>query len=287
MWEIIEESFIDSIKMLPFLIGAYVLIEYLDRGAGKKMRGLLGNFKTLGPVGGALLGIIPQCGFSVAAANLFGKRLITAGTLIAVFLATSDEAIPVFLANPGNGGLIIRLLVIKLILAICAGIFIDATARYVKLDSQSRTLSVDEVETNSNECDCNCKHGQSLIRAVLGHSMKIFALVLAVSFIMNCGLHFLGEENLSKVLMENSIFQPFLAGLFGLIPSCASSVILAELYVKGSLSFGSVLAGLSTGAGMGIIVLFKENRSKRENILIIGALYGIGVLSGLVATQIF
>ncbi len=287
MWEIIKESIVDSIKMLPFLMGAYVLIEYLQQGAGQKMRAFLGNLKTLGPVGGALLGLIPQCGFSVASANFYGKNLITPGTLIAVFIATSDEAIPVFLANPGNGGLIVKLLGIKLIVAICAGIIIDLALRYLKLEIEKADLSMEEVGAEVPECGCGSRHGHSIIAAALQHSIKVFALVLAVSFIMNCGLYFLGEEHLSEILMQNSIFQPFLAGLFGLIPSCASSVILAELYLKGGLSFGSVMAGLFTGTGMGLIILFKENSSKRESLYILMTLFIIGVLSGLAADWIF
>lgn len=287
MWEIIKESIIDSIKMLPFLMGAYVLIEYLQHGAGQNLRVLLGNLKTLGPVGGALLGLIPQCGFSVAAANFFGRKLISPGTLIAVFLATSDEAIPVFFANPGNGGLIVRLLGIKLIAAICAGIMIDIVLRYLKIEREKADMPLEEVGTKTPVCDCGCRQGENIPVAALRHSMKVFALVLVVAFMMNCGLYFLGEENLSEILMQNSIFQPFFAGLFGFIPSCASSVIIAELYLKGGLSFGSVMAGLSTGAGMGLIVLFKENRSKRENIYILITLYTIGVSSGIAAAWIF
>jgi len=287
MWEIIKESIIDSIKMLPFLMGAYVLIEYLQHGAGQQLRVLLGGLKTLGPMGGALLGLIPQCGFSVAAANFFGKKLISPGALIAVFLATSDEAIPVFFANPGNGGLILRLLGLKLIVAVFAGIMIDIVLRYLKIEREKADMLLEESRTKAPACACGCRHGGNIIVEALRHSMKVFALVLAVAFMMNCGLYFLGEEHLSEILMQNSIFQPFFAGLFGLIPSCASSVILAELYLKGGLSFGSVMAGLFTGAGMGLIVLFKENRSKRENLLILATLYIIGVSSGIAAAWIF
>ncbi len=281
MWEIIKESFIDSIKMLPFLMGAYILIEYLEQGAGLKMRTFLRRLKIFGPVGGAFLGLIPQCGFSVAAANFYSKKLITTGTLMSVFLATSDEAIPVLIANPGNGALIIRLMGIKLIVAVFFGILIDLILSRMNPEQKYAKDMAEGEESGHPDCSCCNKQERGIMATAFIHSMKIFALVFVVSVALNSGLHLLGEEALSVLLMENSVFQPLLAGLLGLIPSCASSVILAELYLKGGLSFASVVAGLSTGAGMGLIVLFKENRNKKENILILVGLYIIGVFSGL------
>jgi len=286
MWEIIKESAIDSIKMLPFLMGAYILIEYLERGAGRKMKDFLSRLRLFGPVGGALLGLIPQCGFSVAAANFYSKKLITTGTLMSVFIATSDEAIPVLIANPGNGALILRLLGVKLIMAVFFGTLIDLILSRTNLERKGAKLAIEEEEAGRHDCSCCGKQERGILFTAFMHSMKILVLVFFISIVLNYGLHFLGEEPLSVLLMENSVFQPFLAGLLGLIPSCASSVILAELYLKGGLSFGSVVAGLSTGAGMGLIVLFKENRSRRENLLIIVSLYAIGVVAGLAAAQV-
>lgn len=277
----LEHTFLDSVKMLPFLFGVYLLIEFLEHKAGNKIEELLRRLGPFGPVGGAALGCLPQCGFSVAASNLYSGRLISLGTLMAVFIATSDEAIPILLANPGSGKDILKLLVAKMVIAVVAGLFIDAVLKFF------RKRANEEAQPYHDLCEsCGCEN-HSILYSAFKHTLQIFIFLFAVSFVFGLVIELVGEDTLNRVLMSGSLFQPFLAALIGLIPNCAPSVILTELYVSGSVSFGSVVAGLSTGAGMGLVVLFKTNRNLKQNLAITGVLYIIGALSGLIINLVF
>lgn len=270
MLHILEHSVIDSLKIVPFLFITYLIIEYIvHRSSGKILNGL----KNYGIAGGALLGSLPQCGFSVAAANLYNNKLITTGTLIAVFISTSDEAIPVLLANSGSFGTVGKLLLTKIILAIGAGIIADHTfSKFFNNDvSDSKAYFS---SGHSHHCD----HG--LIMPALKHTAKIYVYILITMFIMELAIHSVGEENLSDILMTNTIIQPFITGLAGFIPNCASSIILTQLYISGSLSFGATVAGLSTGAGVGLIVLFRTRKNIKENIKIMLFIYVFSVIAG-------
>ena len=232
-------------------------------------------------MGGAALGCLPQCGFSVAASNLYSGRLISLGTLMAVFIATSDEAIPILLTNPGRGQDILRLLVAKMVIAVVAGLFIDAVLKFF------RKRANEEAQPYSDLCEnCGCEN-HSILYSAFKHTLQIFIFLFAVSFVFGFVIELVGEDMLNKVLMSGSLIQPFLAALIGLIPNCAPSVILTELYVSGAVSFGSVVAGLSTGAGMGLVVLFKTNKNLKQNLAIMGVLYAIGAVSGLIINLVF
>lgn len=277
MKEILVDALLDSLKTLPFLFGAYLLIEFLEHRASHKLTGALARLGPLGPVGGAALGCVPQCGFSVAAANFYAGRLISPGTLLAVFLATSDEALPILLSRPQALGILWRLLGVKLIAAAIAGLAVDALgSRFFRQGEPFHQLCQ----------DCGCE-GEGMIRPALKHTGQIFLFMLLVNLGLNCAIQLVGEESISRLLLSGSVFQPLLAGLIGFIPNCAASVILMELYLSGSMSFGALVAGLCTGAGIGLAVLFRVNPNARENGCILGLLYAAGVITGMLCQFIF
>lgn len=281
MKEIIIDTLLDSVKMLPFLFISYLIIEYIEHKSSKKIEKILSSSGKFGTVIGALLGCVPQCGFSLTASNLYASRVITLGTLLSVFLSTSDEAIPVLLSHPENSISILKIIATKLIIAIVIGLLIDFVMKKIHKSKNSED-HIHEVDEHIHDMchNCDCEHG--IFKSALKHTFEIFIFLVIVIFLLNIIVTYIGEENLSKILMSGSIFQPFIAGLIGLIPNCASSVLLTELYISGNISFASIIAGLSAGAGMGTVVLFKSNKNIKENIKIIVLLYLAGTLSGFI-----
>lgn len=272
--EVLKDTLLDTLKMLPFLFGVYLLIEYFEHKASDRLPQALRRMGALGPFGGAVLGCLPQCGFSVAASNLYSGRLISLGTLIAVFISTSDEAVPILLAHPEGIKKILPLIGAKIVIAVIAGLGTDILLKLIKGHRN------EEDEPYHDLCEnCGCEeHG--VIYSALKHTVQITVFVFLVSLILGFGMELIGEESLNRILMNNSPFQPLLTALIGLIPNCAASVILTDLYAAGSLSFGSVIAGLSTGAGMGLMVLFKTNRNLKENLTVTALLYLFGAAAG-------
>lgn len=274
MREVLMETLIDGVKMLPFLLAAYLVIEYLEHRAGNKLQAMLAGSGKYGAVGGALLGAVPQCGFSVVASNFYAGRVITRGTLIAVFISTSDEAIPVMLSSPGHGRELACLVALKILIAMGAGILLDFIDR-------GRGKSNVGAEHSHHICDhCGCQR-TGILQAALHHTAVIFLFILVVSLVLNGVFYLLGDNVVTKLLLTDSPLQPLVTALFGFIPNCAVSVLLTQLYLSGGISFGSVLAGLATGAGIGMAVLFKMNRHWGENLKIVGILYLIGAGSGM------
>ncbi len=279
MIDIITETLIDSIKILPFLFLSYLLIEYIEHKSSHKLEKALSASGKYSKVVGSILGIIPQCGFSAVAANLFSSRVITIGTLVAVFLATSDEAIPILLTYPEKSKDLIMILVIKFIIAVVAGTIIDAILNLKK--NKEAKFDNDEMHTHMHDIckDCDCDHG--LLKSSIKHTLSIFLFLVVITFIINIAVELIGDENFSKIILSGSILQPFVASIIGLIPNCAASVLLSKLYVDGALSLGSIIAGLSTGAGVGGIILFKTNKNLKENLSILGLVYLIGAFCGV------
>ncbi len=279
MLDVIIDTLLDSIKLIPFLFLSYLLIEYIEHKSSKDLGKILTKSGKFGPSVGAILGLVPQCGFSVTASNLYAGRVITLGTLIAVFISTSDEAIPVLLSHPENYMDILKIISVKFIVAIISATIIDLIFR------KKHTLNKDikDVREHMHEIcsNCECEHKGHILKPTIKHTINTFIFIIIVAFILNTAVYLIGEDNLSKLLMNGNILQPFISGIIGLIPNCASSVLLTELYISGNLSFASIIAGLCTGAGIGLAVLFKVNSNMKENIKILGLVYLIGCFAGL------
>lgn len=272
--------------MIPLLFIAYLILEYYERKGSKNDKVFI-NLQKYGPIFGALLGLLPQCGFSVLATMLYVSNNITLGTLIAVYISTSDEAIPVFLSNPEMHSTLIILLCLKFTIALIVGWLCDHV-----LFPHQKILSFDDLEEYDGEeedyeevdasgsCSC-CYKEYSIPKSSFIRTFKIYGFVFLTSFVLTTLIHLIGQEALSKVLLTNSFFQPVVASIFGLIPNCAASVILCELYTLHQLSFGSLLAGLISNAGLGCLVLFEYHTPKKTIFRIIVLLITVASLCGL------
>lgn len=273
MLHIIEDSVMDSVKLLPFLFLAYLAMEYLEHRTGKGIQRWIGKADKASPVIGGLLGIVPQCGFSAAAANLYAGRVITLGTLMAIFLSASDEMLPILLSERAPLDTILEILLVKAILGMIAGIAIDWIRRRMRKESSGSIHDICERE------HCHCERG--IFLSALTHTFQIALFLLLITFFLNLLLYFTGEDMLAVLLSDKPVLGPILAGLVGLIPNCAGSVVITKLYLEGMLSMGAAMAGLLAGSGVGILVLFRVNRNRKENLKILGLLYGIGVGAGI------
>jgi hypothetical protein len=270
--EALFDALIDTAKTLPFLFAAFLAIEALEHYTGSYMNRRLSQVGKAGPLLGAVFGCIPQCGFSVAAANLYSGGLISLGTLLAVFFSTSDEAVLILMSHPGSGKTIGTLLLGKVILGVVAGYAVDFLFR-----KRKEHKHIEDMCKN-----CGCSDTSGVIRPALMHTLRLAGYLLLFIFLLNVVLDLVGIENLSRILGKDTMLQPFLAALLGLIPNCASSVLITELYLAGGLSFGSAIAGLGAGAGVGLAVLFKSNHPMKDNLKILGLLYVIAVIAGMI-----
>lgn len=271
--DVLLDAAADSIRMLPFLFAAFLLLEALEHYSGTAVNNALIKINKAGPLLGAVFGCIPQCGFSVMAANLYAGGVVSLGTLLSVFLATSDEAVLILMGHPGRGKDILWLIITKVIIAIIAGFLAD-------LFFGRKIASEKQIGDLCHHCGCHDHHG--IVRPAINHTLKLFIYIFIFSGILNFLIEAFGLSSISGFLLKGSIFQPFLAALIGFIPNCAASVILTELYLSSALSFASVIAGLCTNCGVGLIVLFKVNANKKENLKISGLLYVFAVAAGVV-----
>ena len=279
MGEVLLDALIDSLKVLPFLLIAYIAIEIIERYASTKMQKSLTG-KTA-PLFGSLFGLVPQCGFSVVATDLYSKRAITIGTLLAVYISTSDEAIPLMLANPESIGMLLPLLAIKFVFALIVGYGVD-----LLLKSKEKKLEKEETEEHHTGCchheiENNNKWVDLVWHPVL-HSLKIFAYILVFNIVFGVIVMLVTEDALISFLQSSSLFAPFVAGLIGLIPNCASSVILTELFIMNGIGFGALVSGLCVNAGLGMVFLFKNNKNIKENLFVLCLLYVLSVMLGYI-----
>ena len=282
MIEIIKDTLIDGIKLLPFLFITYLIMEYLEHKTGEKTRNIVKKSGKFGPLLGGILGIFPQCGFSAAASNLYAGRIITVGTLIAIFLSTSDEMLPVLISESAPISLIVKILLIKLIIAIIAGFAIDFVVQAVKKKSKKEDSKVEEEIGHICEHEhCHCEEG-GILKSSIKHTLNIFLFIVIITLALNTIIYFIGEENISNLILNMPIVGPLISGIVGLIPNCAGSVIITQLYLSNVISFGSMIGGLLVGSGIGILVLFRVNKNLKENLKILATLYAIGVICGIV-----
>lgn len=272
MKEIIIETLVDSIKLVPFLFVAFLIIELIEHKFSKKEIKLVKKSGKFGPAIGAILGMFPQCGFSVLATNLYITRIVSLGTLIAIYLSTSDEMLPILISRNVEFSLILKILFIKLSVGMISGFIIDLIFKKRKKEKQDYHICEEE--------DCHCDDG--IIKSSVKHTLNILLFILVINFILTTCFEYLGDEYLSKIFLKDSIFGPFISSLVGLIPNCGSSVMITELYLNNAITFGSMLAGLLTGSGVAILILFRTNKDLKENIKIVSILYSIGVLSGII-----
>ena len=283
MIEVIEDTLIDALKLVPFLFLTYLLMEYLEHKTGDKTKEVIKKSGKLGPLFGAILGIVPQCGFSAAAASLYAGRVITMGTLIAVFLSTSDEMLPILISEAAPISLIVQVLLIKLVIGAIAGFIIDAVRGLIIKRKKVSNKEEEAEEAIGHMCEhdhCDCEHG--IIKSSIKHTLNILIFIIIITFILNTIVHFIGEENISNAIASVPCVGILVSALFGFIPNCAGSVIITELYLSNLISLGSMMAGLLVGSGIGILVLFKSNKHMKQNFTIAGLLYLIGIISGLI-----
>ena len=276
MLEVIEETLLDSIKLIPFLFIAYLIMEYIEHKTSQKSRETIKKSGKFGPLIGSFLGIFPQCGFSVVATNFYAGRVITLGTLISVYLTTSDEMIPIMISEAVPLWTILKILFVKLVIGIVAGFVIDFVLRLI---NKNKKIEEENIVDLCEHDHCHCEKG--ILKSSIHHTLSIFVFILIVTFIINTAIYFIGEENISNILLNKPIFGPIVSSLIGLIPNCASSVIITNMYLKNVINVGTMIAGLLVNAGVGLVVLFKTNKKIKENIAIICLLYIVGVISGI------
>lgn len=272
MLDCILDGLIDTLKLLPYLFVTFLLLEWLEHKLSKKNQKILQKNQKYGPLIGSFLGALPQCGFSTMAASLFSSKIITMGTLISVFLATSDEMLPIMISEKINALEILKIIGFKVIVALIVGILIDLLFQTKKPKEGIHHLC------EKDHCDCD--HDGIFISS-LKHTIKITLFILIANVGINLIIHWIGEESLKKLLLNNNIITYFIASLIGLIPNCASSVIMTELYISNFISLGTLLSGLLTGSGLGVLILLKSNDNQKENIKIISIIYFVGVIVGL------
>lgn len=267
--DVLYDSYIDGLRLLPFLFLTYLAMECLEHWAGGKMQETVRRSGKAGPVIGGLVGIFPQCGFSAAAANLYAGRIISLGTLLAVFLSTSDEMLPIMISENAGISLIGKILAAKLICAVTAGFLADILFS---------GKEAPQIEHFCEKQHCHCEKG--IWRSAASHTWKIFLYIIVISLILNFAIAMIGEERLAALVLDKPILGLFAAALVGMIPNCASSVVLTHLYLAGVLGAGALFAGLLAGSGVGYLVLLRVNEDRKDNLRIFALLYGVGVAAG-------
>ena len=270
MQEIILDTVLDCLKIIPFLFIAFLIIEFFEHKLSHKTENTIKKAGRFGPLIGSILGALPQCGFSVLATNLYITRIISIGTLIAIYLSTSDEMIPILIAEKAPIDNILFLVVLKILIGLTCGFIIDLIIRKEEPKEHFEICEHDH---------CDCEHG--IIVPAIKHTLKTLVFIFIITFILNAAFHYIGEDNIKHIFDKTNFFTPLIAALIGLIPNCGSSIILTELYIANILPLSSALAGLLANSGVALLVLFKSNKNIKENIKIVGILYLISVITGL------
>lgn len=280
MTEVLLDTLIDCLKLIPFLFLTYLLMEFIEHKTNTKIKLAVQRAGYAGPAVGGLLGIVPQCGFSAAAASLYSGKLITLGTLLAVFLSTSDEMLPMLISEQLDIRLILSIVGTKACIGIVAGFLIDIIFR-----SREHMKEPNAIHSMCEHDHCNCDQG--ILKSAILHTIKILFFIALISLALNIIIFYVGEDTLAALVQNQPVLGPVIAGLIGLIPNCAASVVITQLYLEGILDAGSMMAGLLVGAGVGVLVLLRVNKHWKDNIRIITLLYGIGVISGILIERLF
>lgn len=273
MMDYVIDALIDTVKLVPYLFLTFLILEYIEHKISKKAQRTLIKYRSIGPAIGGIFGGFPQCGFSAMAANLYAARIITMGTLIAVFLSTSDEMLPIMLSENAPFYLIATVIGFKILVGVVVGFIIDIIFR-------QKAKNHNTIAGLCGDAHCGCDKNGVFISS-LKHTLKTLAFVLAANLIINIVIYFIGTENLSLFLNDNNPLVYFVSSLIGLIPNCAGSIILTEAYLTGLITTGTALAGLLTGSGIGILLLFRLNKSQKENFIVLLVIYFVGVLVGV------
>lgn len=282
MLHIIEHTLIDSAKMVPILYLAYLFMEYLELKAGEKLNRTVAKVGQAGPLLGGVLGAVPQCGFSGAIAGFYAARIVTLGTLISVFLSTSDEMIPILLSSNVKFTVILKVLLFKILGGIIVGFAIDFILRALR---KSQGVSGDHIHDFCEQEHCECH--ENIFLSALKHTVKVLVLIILVSFGINVLFEYVGNDVFANVFSSTPFLSETIAGLVGLIPNCSVSVLITDLFVEGVITPGAMISGLMTNAGVGLLVLFRLNRNFKENVIITVLLFASGVLMGFVCGQLW
>lgn len=277
--EVLLHSLLETLKLLPVLFLTYLLMEFIEHKASGKTESFLKRSGSVAPAIGAAVGLLPQCGFSVSAANLYTGRVISAGTVISVFLATSDEMLPIMISGNIPIKKIALILLYKFAVAVLVGFAVDLILRL--LGRGKEPINIDEICDNDN---CHCERG--ILYSSVHHTLTISFFVITVTLLLNTAIFFVGEDRIGGIVGDIPVLSHFIASLIGLIPNCAASVVLATFCTKGIITSGAMLSGLFSGAGIGILVLFKVNKNVKANIAIVCLLIFVGVVFGLLADAI-
>lgn len=272
--ECLLDALVDTLRLLPFLFLTYLAMEYLEHRAGNKSVRIIRKTGRLGPLVGAAAGVVPQCGFSAAASSLYSGGLITTGTLLAVLLSTSDEMLPIFISEAVRIPTILKILGTKVLLAAVTGFLLDLILRRFRKQEVHK-----DIHDLCEHEHCHCEDG--IWKSALRHTLQITLFLFLITLALGLCIQFLGEDTISGFLTGQPVPGVFLAALVGLIPNCASSVIITQLYLSGLLGAGQMMGGLLVSCGVGLLVLFRTNQKLKENLKITAALYVTGVLWGL------
>ncbi len=275
MWDMLAETLLDNIKIFPFLFVTYLFLEYLERKTSDKTTAAIQKANKAGPLIGGALGVLPQCGFSVVAANLFAARVITLGTLIAIFLSTSDELLPILISYDAPFAVIAVIIGYKAACGVIFGYLIDFTFK------KHHSLPEPDVETLCQNEHCHCAENEPLWKPALYHSVRIMLFILAVSLLLSIGLHYYGSSDKLPQLLQYPLLGEMLSAVIGLIPNCSASVILTQMYILNYIDFSTMMSGSLVSGGVGLLVLFRVNRPLKQSLKIVALLYICGLLGGL------
>ena len=282
MVDIIIDTIVDFAKLLPFLFITYLIMEWIEHSTNEGSENLIKKSGKYGPVIGAILGVVPQCGFSAAGSTFYAGRVISIGTLIAIYMSTSDEMLPIMIASAEPIGEIVKILIVKVICGMIAGLILD----WLIFPAGKLNIPIDIDELCTDE-SCGCKQGgHNILIPAIRHTLKTGLFIFIVSFVLNVTLEFAGEGVITNVFTNIPFVENMIAAVVGLIPNCAASVALTTLYIEGAISFSALISGLLAGAGVGLLVLFRVNNHQKENLRIVGILYGFSVIFGYVISFI-